>query len=460
MTEQKIFVREPGRLGIRIPRSAWKAAGHSASTAMRQKGTLVSQGQLSDWVVDDMRQVDDELICYGPGFDGLSLEELFNKGLDEATLLQRLAAAARALHRLETSLPSGIQSAGILVAADGDVLVLPPALVSRAAARTQSGEGPTPESNPAIAASVLLAGTLRRLYLSKVSVDTDSASKAGDRRKGDPFVPLGLIAPSLYPKLAILADRAMDQITSSPSLADWARAYDEAGKNKYQRKLSTEELANLELQLKAAETKVGKRLSRKRFITKRGGFLAALAITAVVIASIAIFDRPPPGPDLSELGPEALVQAYYEAIDTLDLASLEACLEGKVGKEDRSLVTNLSVVLKMRQAYARDTLFISAGEWIAAGSPELEDGALMYGLSNLEIRSLALPPPGNPADGSSAAGQAVPPAQSSFEAKYTLWTTGSSEDSIRGIHTSRIDQLLLTKGKKGWKIIAIERESL
>ena len=150
MTEPTIFAREPGRLGIRIPRSAWKAAGHSASAAMRQKGILVSQGQLSEWVADDQHQVDDEVVCSGPGFDGFSLEELLHAGLDETTMIQRLAAVARILSRLdhETSLPAnlpaglpaGIQSAGILVSASGDVLILPPALVSRAAARTRKSE--------------------------------------------------------------------------------------------------------------------------------------------------------------------------------------------------------------------------------------------------------------------------------------------------------------------------------
>ena len=232
----------------------------------------------------------------------------------------------------------------------------------------------------------------------------------------------------------------MDQSPTSPSLAEWDRAFEEAAKGKYFRKLSTDQLATIAIQRKAAETRVGKRLARRHFIAKRGGLLTGLAITAVVIAAIAIFDRPPPGPDLSELGPEAVVQAYYEAIDGLDLATLEACLEGKAGKDDKSLVTNLTVVTKMRQAYTRDELFISAKEWVTAGSPELAEGTLMYGITDLEIRSLAL--------------------ESRLEARYTLWTTGSSEDSIRGINIRRVDRLVLAQGKKGWKIISIERESL
>lgn len=481
MTEQTIFAREPGKLGIRIPRSAWKAAGHSASAAMRQKGTLVSQGKLSDWVADDLRQVDDEVVCFGPGFEGLSLEELLVSKLDQTVQIQRLASVARALNRLDlvsgipadtksTGIPTGIQSAGILVSANGDVLILPPALVSRAAARTQSGEGPSPEGNPAIGASIMLAGILRRIYLAEVSAttgttganaDKKSSPKAttDDRRKGDPFVPLGLIAPRLDPRLADLADRAMDQSTSSPSLADWAKALDEAGKNKYQRELSPEQVASLELQLKSTETKVAKKLAFKRFITKRGSLITGLAITAVVIAAIAIFDRPPPGPDLSESGPEALVRAYYEAIDIMDLATMDACLEGKAGKDDKSLVTNLTVVMKMRQAYSPDALFISAKEWIASGSPELVQGALMFGITDLEIHSLDLPPPRQSTDGKTAGGKAIPVAESRFEARYTLWTTESNEELVHGAPARRIDRLILEEGKNGWKITAIEREN-
>ena len=454
MTEQTIFAREPGRLGIRIPRSAWKAAGHSASTAMRQKGILVSQGQLADWIAADTRQVDDEVICYGPGFDGSSLEELLHSGLGEEKRLQRLAAAARALNQLDsqTILPADIQSAGILVSADGDVLILPPALISRAAARTRTGERPTPEDNPAIAASAILAGILRRIFQPQVASNPDMPddSETSLRRKGDPFVPLGLIAPHLDPKLATLADRAMDQNTGSPFLDDWARAFDEAGKNKYFRKIADDEIACKAQQRQAIETKVARKLAFKRFVTKRSGLLTSLAIAVVVIATIAIFDRPAPGPDLSELDPEALVRAYYMAIDSLDLATLDACLEGKAGKDDKSLVTNLTVVMKMRQAYSPEAPYILAQDWVAAGSPALAEGTMLYGITDLEIRPLALP----------LTGQSDTIAESHFEARYTLWTTESNEERISGIPAPRIDRLILTPGKKSWKILSIERVNL
>ncbi|MDX9957105.1 MAG: hypothetical protein RBT68_01565 [Spirochaetia bacterium] len=478
MTEHSIFAREPGRLGIRIPRSAWKAAGHSASAAMRQKGILSSQAQLADWIAEDISQVGDQVICYGPGFDGPSLEELLESDFDESARLQRLAAAVKALNRLdhENSLPAGMQSAGILVSTNGDVLILPPALVSRAAARAQSGEGPSPEGNPAIAASVMLAGTLRRMYLPEVSATpgttgatadkkNDTGVINGERRKGDPFVPLGLIAPHLDPRLAALADSAMDQNTGSPSLDDWARGFEQAGRNNYRRELSEGELSGLELQRKATGIKVARKLARRRFIARRGSLLAGLAITAVVIVAIAIFDRPPPGPDLSELGPEAVVQAYYEAIDNLDLPLLEASVQGKAGKDDKSLLTNLTVVMKMRQAYSPDELFISARDWVASGSPALAEGSLMFGITEIEIRSLDVPPTGRPIDNQEPDSQSADSrfqleAGSCFEARYTLWTTESSEESIRGVHMSRIDRLLLEKGKKGWKIVSIEREVL
>jgi hypothetical protein len=472
MTGQTIFARETGRLGIRIPRSAWKAAGHSASLAMRQKGILIHQGQLCDWAADDLRQVDDEVICVGPGFEGLSLEELLASKLDKTIQIQRLASVARALHRLEneSTLPAGIQSAGILVSSNGDVLVLPPALIARAAARTRKGEDPGPEDQPAIAASILLGGILRRIFLHQAERNTSSTNEAArntgsnnnavevasadtdDRRKGDPFVPLGLIAPRLDPGLATLADRGMAQPATPPTLIDWDKSFEEAGKKKYLRELSHAEMARLELERQAAEIRTGKKLARKRFLAKRGGLLVGLAITAVVIAGIAIFDRPPPGPDLSELEPEALVHAYYEALEALDLAIMEACLEGKASqpvKDDRSLVTNLTVVMKMRQAYSPQAPFIPAEEWMATGSQELVEGTMLYGITGLKIQQLPLP--GSPAPSA---------VETRFEARYTLWTTESSEEVIRGAATRRIDRLVLTQGKTGWKIISIERESL
>jgi hypothetical protein len=470
MTESTIFAREPGRLGIRIPRSAWKAAGHSASAAIWQKGILVSQGQVSEWIADDLRQVDDGIVCLGPGFDGLSLEELLHSGLDETTMIQRLASVVRAMNKLdqEGHLPSGIQGAGILVSADSEVLVLPPALVSRAATRGRSGKGYTPEADPAIAASAMLAGILRCIFLPRPAESIkhpSAAAMAGghgdtiDTRAGEPFVPLGLIAPRLDPGLAALADRGMNQESATPTLADWVSAFEEAAGHGYFRELSAEQLARIELQRQSAETRANKKIARRRFVARRGSLLTALGITAVAIVALAVFDRPPPGPDLSALGPEAIVQTYYEAISSLDLALLEACLDGKTGRDDKSLLTNLTVVMKMRQAYSPDAPYLSAGDWLAAGSPALAEGIFMFGITGLEIRNLAEQAATQPSVGTSTAVQLGSAMESRFEARYTLWTTESNEELMRGVPAHRKDRLTLAEGRSGWKIIAIEREN-
>lgn len=132
----------------------------------------------------------------------------------------------------------------------------------------------------------------------------------------------------------------------------------------------------------------------------------------------------------------------------MDLATLDACLEGKAGKDDRSLITNLTVVMKMRQAYSQDAAYIHAQDWVAAGSPALVEGTMLYGITGLEIVPLVLPSSDQPAPGE----------EKSFEARYTLWTTESNEERIQGIPTRRIDRLVLAEGRKGWKIIAIERK--
>ena len=88
----------------------------------------------------------------------------------------------------------------------------------------------------------------------------------------------------------------------------------------------------------------------------------------------------------------------------------------------------------------------------------------MYGITELAVRNLDQV--ANPAGQNQAAGrlaienEASKVNESWFEAQYTLWTTESGDDGIHGIHIRRTDQLILAKGKKGWKIIVIERENV
>jgi hypothetical protein len=44
-----------------------------------------------------------------------------------------------------------------------------------------------------------------------------------------------------------------------------------------------------------------------------------------------------------------------------------------------------------------------------------------------------------------------------FEARYTIWSSYGTEESMRVEKNERIDTLSLRAGKQGWKIFRIER---
>jgi len=113
-------------------------------------------------------------------------------------------------------------------------------------------------------------------------------------------------------------------------------------------------------------------------------------------------------------------------------------------------VANLSVIRKMRQAYGDADLFINAKDWLGQGSPALGEGAVVFGISELSIRE---------APESAAAARPTEPNESVYEARYAIWSSYGADDGFRIAKNERIDTLSLRRGKRGWKIVRIERIS-
>ncbi|MDP3177582.1 MAG: hypothetical protein Q8M76_06735, partial [Spirochaetaceae bacterium] len=135
-----------------------------------------------------------------------------------------------------------------------------------------------------------------------------------------------------------------------------------------------------------------------------------------------------------------LVETYYAALGDLDIESLEACTE-KTARDDSTYVINLSVITKTRLAYEGRNPLVQARDWLAGGAQALPDGAFLYGIVGLSMD------------------EARPSAdRASFVVDYSLWTMDRSGEAAAPEEIKRRDELTLVKGKKGWKIAAINRE--
>jgi hypothetical protein len=457
------------KLALRFSSGAVKGSGPALTSAMSEEGFLIpaDSSRIEVWKFDGIAQEGEGASLVGPAFEGASLDDA--ESLREGMSL--LSRVARALVALASGgkLPRGLVSSGILVSkaktagAPGAVLILPPA----AAAKALSTQGPSsraaavarltsPHSqSPEADASFFLAQAAYRCATGKNAFEREAAEPgnlAGSKRYSLAAV---LAAPRLDPALAALIDAALDD-PNRAGLGAWAEALEAASAAGWERELSAGEEAQIARRRASVEAETAKVLKRDAFFLKRGGLIIGAAVVLLVVgfavSDIARAQRDKP--NFSGLPPLEVVRHYYEAMDGIDLDSLEACGERGAIKADMDVLTNLVVLTKTRMAYEGRSPILPAKGWIASGMKALKETDFLYGIVGLEIADVD-------------SGDVVGPSADArrFRATYSLWSPDRVEDSsgdpgkVRSQpkEDKRVDELVLRQGKKGWRIVSLDR---
>ncbi|MDR2402557.1 MAG: hypothetical protein LBD78_00840 [Spirochaetaceae bacterium] len=193
----------------------------------------------------------------------------------------------------------------------------------------------------------------------------------------------------------------------------------------------------------------------RRFVRRNVTILAVgfavLAISALSARSI-IRSRAEL-PNTRGMSPAEVIEAYYGAFGTLDHTLMEACVINKAGKNDISMITNIFVISKVRQAYEMNTMTIDVREWQAAGSPPTE--ATVVGVTDLQLLALDT-------DGSDG--------ELSYRVSGLLWVPPEGDEPLPDESPERppvpavtpvaypfADELRLSWHKDSWRISGLER---
>ncbi len=461
----RVFIDGADKLALRFPAGALKGAGATLNAAMGEEGWLVDGTAATPWRFEAIVQEDGSAFLVGPSAPGVDTVSTLDDpvGLDAG--LSRLLALAQALSVLQAEgrLTRGIVSSGILFAEDGAVLVMPPIAVAKALsargelARTSAVARLTsPRSSGAEGdASFLLGQAAYRFASGKGPFERDAADPRGVTGGEPAAVATGMAAPRLDPNLAALVDRALADPEKVP-LRAWVAALAAAQVAGWRRELPPAEEAEVVRRRDALEARAAARWKRADFLRRRGGILIAIAAALVVLAFVAadMIRAQKDRPDYSLLSPRELVQRYYQAIDGLDLESLEACGSAKALKNDQNYLLNLVVITRTRTAYERKSPIVRAVDWLAAGKKALASGDLLFGIVDLSL----------------SGGEAWAKADRlAIKAEYTFWSIGRKDDPSGEPDTSlpfpleekRVDELGLERGKKGgWQIVGLDRKTL
>ncbi|MDR3146062.1 MAG: hypothetical protein LBU21_07275 [Treponema sp.] len=128
---------------------------------------------------------------------------------------------------------------------------------------------------------------------------------------------------------------------------------------------------------------------RSRRFVRRNITILAVGLAVLVISALSarsIIRSRAELPTTRGMSPAEVIETYYGAFGALDHTLMEACVIDKAGKNDISMITNIFVISKVRQAYEMAVTTIDAREWQTAGSPPTN--ATVVGVTDLQVSAL------------------------------------------------------------------------
>jgi len=133
--------------------------------------------------------------------------------------------------------------------------------------------------------------------------------------------------------------------------------------------------------------KLNKKANIRRFLRKKGVALVALIVAITVAISIAWYyiSLAIAPPTTAGLPKEEIISSYYKAVNDLDIQGVNDSLAHGCKSPDEVTVTNLEVSRKVRYAYENKNIIANAQTWLDEGMPAIAQGAMVYGITNLNV---------------------------------------------------------------------------
>ncbi|MDR2742572.1 MAG: hypothetical protein LBB98_10515 [Treponema sp.] len=431
------------------------------------------------------------LVIYGPSFPGERLDRLI-EGTGESAL-DALRCWVRAQAVLGDSGPDSAATlpgeplsgpwpaAALLSAGSSEIsgafppgtVLFPPEVPARRAVESEGTDawlkGAERWTHPDLAgkdaAVFAAAAMLYRIICGEPPYHEEDIERLHTDIREGVYTPPSLVVPGLDADIAALVSNALAPVSASgrrPSLEDFIGKIGpplSGGPERFLHPASDEERAKTRTKREQFDRKKTVRVKTRRFLRRNraviGGVIAALAVAALVVGSIAKSRRDLP--TTKGMPPLEVIAAYYSGFETLDHTLMEACVTDKAGKGDISMVMNLFVISKVREAYEMKRPVITAREWLDSGAASTD--LTVAGVTDLHLE-------GDDEDENDG--------EVRYRAAYTLWLPaaymreGGAEDNpeepsetaalpaLPG-KTSITDEVRLVLRKGAWRIAEIER---
>lgn len=384
--------------------------GVDTSRLQSLPGLIVLNGEIKNWMLKGITELDGRTFFYGPYFKGKTLA---SSEINAPSLL-RLTDALHTIKDRNFPVRQFSLSSVYLIEEEEAVLFFPPRLMeflNSHRLREDSLEMIEPWNSPKLGGDHGRAFTIASLAY---KVITDNIPFPGDNEedieklisKKSYASPL-LKEPLLHNDLVQLID---DSFSGKATLSQWR---DQLGKwitgGITRRDVSEDEKENIIAIAQRDEKRRIRIINTDSFFLKHRVKLITGVVTAVVLALIlqAPLSKFFADPVTAGLSQSDVVRLYYDCFRTLDTEVLEDTITSEAGKGDINEISTIYVTSKVRSSYEGSTGLIDAEQWIADGMNPVDPSQHVWGISDLKLKPL-----GN----------------DSFEATYIKWTPAAVDD--------------------------------
>ena len=401
------------------------------------------------WRFAGYRHHQDQVFVVGPWTDGLTLDQALAEPPSPARS-RRLLSLATALETLADRVDFGgpIQGDAVVFTDDGELLLLPPAVMQRLnsvkspAERLASVERYLhPHRTGPDQLAFALGIAVYRMLCGRYPFDADSEEDLHDQVRR-----LHVVSPRTFQPAAPaeLCDAVLGSLGQGeravPTLTAWRELL--------RRQEAADALDELDeptpaaLQAAALEAEqTQRRFARIRFLDRNWrrllGWGAGAAVALAIL--VPIIGRAVAPPVTRGLGPVEVVELFYDSINAFDTEPMEDAAAGEAGKPLINETLHMFLESRMALANQRGSRVVSAPEWDGVGRPE-DPPFRVYGITDLDIRQER----GEP--------------QPVFVAHYFFWTPNIegiiSEVKPPGLQVS--ERLWLLWTGKDWAIERME----
>jgi hypothetical protein len=370
------------------------------------------------WKASGVREIsggggEPTMVVWGPPVEGERLDALLAAPLNDSEQRDKALAAIslwiQAVLALGEDTPPGgapppLWPSAAIIAQGGEnnppeVFFAPPSLARRSVSAADESYVNPGLSAGAEGAAFTAAAMLYRIFAGTPPFsETDISTLHQDMRDGN-FLPIRLAVPGLDPRLASLIQAALDPPVTNEAvpaavcdLGEFLDVIQIDGKTVSAASL-IQDLSETERLLLEKEKdqflKVNTvSVKTRRFVARNAALLLG-CLAAVVIAMLAAYSvvqSRAQRPSTAGMDPVQVIESYYRSFGELDHQMMAACVTGDAGKGDITMVINLFVVSKTRQAYEQSTrsLIFPAHEWQGGDLPDTP----LFGATDLRIKWL------------------------------------------------------------------------